>query len=103
LKGLKKRYEEFREAGAEIAVISADSAGELEDYKKKTGAPFVMLSDPDCDVIKQYGVFNPSERDGVAVPVTFVVNHEGIITYAKIKSALLRTPSARLLKEVRKL
>lgn len=103
MNGLKKKYDQFRQAEAEIVVISADSVDVLEDYRKKNSAPFVMLSDPDCIIIRQYGVFNPSERDGIAVPVTFVVNKKGIITFAKLKSTLLRTRTARLLKEVQKL
>ncbi len=59
-----------------------------------------MLSDSDCSVIKQYGVFNPSERDGIAVPVTLVVNQTGTITYSKRESTLLRVRSGRLLNEV---
>jgi peroxiredoxin Q/BCP len=103
LNGLKKKYEQFKQTGTEIVVISADSVEVLENYRKKNSAPFVMLSDPDCTIIKQYGVFNPSERDGIAVPVTFVVNQEGIITSAKCKSTLFRTRTAYLLKEVERL
>ena len=98
-----KKYDQFRQAGAEIVVISADSVEVLENYRKKNSAPFVMLSDPDCTIIKQYGVFNASERDGIAVPVTFVVNREGIITFSKRKSTLLRTRTTLLLREVEKL
>lgn len=102
MNGLKKRYEAFRQAGAEIVVISADSIEVLEDYRKRNSASFIMLSDSDCNVIKQYGVFNPSERDGIAVPVTFVIDQKGIITYSKTESTLLRVRSRRLLNEVKK-
>jgi hypothetical protein len=46
-------------------------------------------------------VFNPSERDGIAVPVTFVVNQKGMITYVKVENAYVRIRSMRLLREAR--
>jgi peroxiredoxin Q/BCP len=102
LNGLKKRYEQFRRAGAEIVTISADSVEELENYRNRSSAPFLMLSDPHRTTIKQYGVFNPSEREGIAIPATFIVDQAGIITYSKVESTLLRTRSKRLLKEIAK-
>jgi len=103
LKGLKKRYEKFRQAGTEIILISADLPQDLEEYRIKKAIPFLMLSDPDCDVIKEYGLYNPSERNGIAVPAVFILDSSGVVRYSKIENIIFRARSKRLLKEVRKL
>jgi len=103
LKGLKKRYEQFRQAGTQIILISADLPQDLEEYRLKKTIPFLMLSDPDCDVIKEYGLYNPSERNGIAVPAVFILDNSGVVRYSKIENTIFRARSKRLLKEARKL
>jgi len=72
----------------------------LEEYKSKSSAPFTMLSDTERDVIKQYGVYNPSERDGIAVPAIFIIDSSGVTRYSTIQGKLIRARNKQLLKEV---
>ncbi|NQU08301.1 MAG: peroxiredoxin family protein [Candidatus Abyssubacteria bacterium] len=103
MKGLKKKYEQFRRAGAELVIISADSVEKLEEYRSREGASFVMLSDANVDVIKEYGLFNPSEHDGIAIPAVFLIDRSGIVKYSNVEGTYLRVRARKLLKEVKKL
>jgi len=102
LKGLKKKYGEFQQAGIRIVIISADAAKVLEEFRIKKAMPFLMLSDPECNVIREYGVYNPSERNGIAVPSVFILDKSGVVRYSKTQNKIFRTRSKSLLRIVRK-
>ena len=84
-------------------MISADSVDELKDYKKREGCPLTMLSDSERKVIKEYDLFNPSEREGIAVPAAFVINRSGVVRFSKIENTLLRVRPNMLLKQVQEI
>jgi len=100
LNGLKKRDEQFRQAGAQIVTISSDSVEELGEYRQKSSMPFVMLGDSGRDVIKQYDVYNSSERGGIAIPAVFIVDRAGVMRYSNVEGKYIRVRSKQLLKIV---
>ncbi len=102
MKGLKKDYERFRQAGAHVVTISADSANSLGEYRKAHSVPFIMLSDPERAVIKEYGVYNAGERGGIAIPAVFIIDRSGTITFAKVERTVLRVRNKILVKEIQK-
>jgi peroxiredoxin Q/BCP len=103
LKGLRKKNELFRRAGAQIVTVSSDPVDELDKYRGKNSVPFMMLSDSSRNVIKEYGVYNASERDGIAIPAVFIVDKEGVTRYSSVGGTLVRARSGKLLKVVRSL
>lgn len=100
MKGLRRRYEQFRGAGAELYTVSTDTEEALAEYRRRNDVPFEMLSDKGKKVIKQYDVYNPSERDGVAVPAVFIIDRSGVVRYSNIQGKLIRIRNKRLLKEL---
>lgn len=73
----RDNYEEFKELGAEIIGISADTVQSHINFKKKFNLPFVLLSDYDKKLRKLFQV----ENDFLFIPgrQTFVANKEGEI------------------------
>src|SRR6202795_5137659 len=57
-------YPQFRKAKAEIFGISADSLEAHEKFKRKMAFPFALLSDPDKEVCKLYGVIQEKSMYG---------------------------------------
>ncbi len=51
-------YEDFKALGAEVIGISADSSQSHERFGKKYGLPFVLLSDTQNTVRKQFKIKN---------------------------------------------
>jgi len=94
--GLKDDYRYFRELGAEVVALSADSSETTrKNYKEnKDGSfPFPVLWDRGNSVAEAYGVFKPA-HDGVAEELlhgTFVVGQDGIVKWA----AFAPTPFGR--------
>lgn len=73
----RDNYEEFKDLGAEIIGISADSVQSHLKFKSKFNLPFILLSDNDKKLRKLFGV----ENDFLIIPgrQTFVVDKNGFI------------------------
>jgi len=73
----RDNYEEFKDLGAEIIGISADSVQSHVKFKSKFNLPFILLSDNDKKLRKLFGV----ENDFLLIPgrQTFVVDKNGFI------------------------
>ncbi len=53
---LRHKYEDFRAAGAEVAVISFAQPQAMEYYVRDLRIPFPLLSDPERAAYKAYGL-----------------------------------------------
>ena len=70
--------------GVRIAGISYDSRQILKNFADQHGIGFPLLSDPDSDVIRRFGIFNTNiapglRAHGVPHPVEYLVAPDGII------------------------
>lgn len=75
----------FRELGAEVVAISADSPETTSERFRQYGAfDFPVLSDPDNKVAQAYGVFTPAEGDKASdlQHGTFVIDRQGTVHWA---------------------
>jgi peroxiredoxin Q/BCP len=81
----------FQGLNAEIIGISADSEASHQKFAGKFDLPFILLSDPDRKVIKEYGVWKEKNNFGIKalgiVRTTFVIDENGIIAkvFNKVK------------------
>lgn len=76
-------FHEFERKGAAVIGISKDSAASHAKFAEKHNLPFILLSDPDLEAIKAYGVWQEKKLYGKVsfgvVRTTFVINKEGKI------------------------
>lgn len=72
---IEKLYREFRPKGLAVVAVSSDSEGAAvtRPYRDSLGLSFTIAHDPEMLVGRQYGVHS--------LPVTFLVNREGVITH----------------------
>lgn len=74
---------EFSRVGAEVACVSLDECLNHADFRDEHGLAIRLLSDPEAEVCRQYGVLHLREVDGVtrtAVQrVTFIIGRDGVI------------------------
>ena len=72
-------YEDFKDAGAEVVGVSADSQASHKGFADKHRLPFLLLSDPGGEVHARYGV---NKLLGVlADRVTLVIDRAGVVRY----------------------
>ena len=105
---MRHRYEDFRAAGAEVAVISFAQARAMAHYARDLRLPFPLLSDPERAAYKAYGlrkgglwsIFGPKtvweyvkliargrlfrgiQADPFQLGGDFVINGRGIVRFA---------------------
>ena len=76
-------YEEFKELGAVVIGISKDSAESHRKFAEKYDLPFILLSDPEHEVIEDYGVWQEKKLYGKVsmgvVRSTYIIDEEGLI------------------------
>ncbi len=76
-------YSEFKEKGVEVIGISKDSISSHVKFAEKYGLPFVLLSDPELEAIKAYGVWQEKKMCGKVsmgvVRTTFIIDEKGNI------------------------
>jgi thioredoxin-dependent peroxiredoxin len=75
----RDQYEVFKNVGAEVIGVSGDSNQSHQKFASKYNLPFILLSDQDNKVRKQYGA---STAFGL-IPgrVTYVIDKEGVVQY----------------------
>jgi peroxiredoxin Q/BCP len=77
-------YDILLEKGAVVVGISADSENSHAKFKQKYNLPFYLLSDPDKNVIKEYGAWGEKKLYGNSflgiIRSTFLVDEKGIIS-----------------------
>ena len=76
-------YSEFKNKNVEVIGISRDSVASHVKFAKKYNLPFTLLSDPDLEAIKAYGVWQEKKLYGKVsmgvVRTTFIIDENGII------------------------
>lgn len=76
----RDQYEDFKALGAEVIGISSDSFKSHEKFANKHQLPFVLISDEDKKIRKEFGV--PNDFFGL-IPgrTTYVTDKNGIIQF----------------------
>ncbi len=76
-------YERFREKNVEVVGISRDSEASHQRFADKNSLPLILLSDPELEVIKAYGVWQEKKSYGKTtmgvVRTTFLISPDGVI------------------------
>ncbi|MBQ8208833.1 MAG: thioredoxin-dependent thiol peroxidase [Clostridia bacterium] len=77
-------YSEYEKLGAVVIGISKDSTASHKRFQEKYSLPFILLSDPELEVIKSYNVWKEKKMYGKVsmgiVRTTFIIDENGIIT-----------------------
>jgi peroxiredoxin Q/BCP len=80
-KDFADRYAMFRKAGAEVVGVSRDSLKSHENFKRKMGFPFELISDPDEKLCTLFGVIKMKNMYGKQVRgierSTFLIDGSG--------------------------
>ncbi len=85
---------DFDAADIAVYALSYDEADALRDFRDAHGITYTLLSDPDSDVIRSFGIVNtlidPTDHPwyGIPYPGTYVVNPEGAITHKFFDNSL---------------
>ncbi len=77
----RDQYEDFKEIGAEVIGVSADSTSSHLKFASNRRLPFVLLSDPKFEVHNLYDA-KPSLFGIFRARITYVIDKEGTVRHA---------------------
>lgn len=77
---LAQAYQQFRDAGVALLMVSVDSPKTGTQLAAETGAPFPVLSDVDDDVTVAYNLF----ETGIALPATVLIDTAGRVRWVYV-------------------
>jgi peroxiredoxin len=94
----RDHYEAIRALGADVVTLSVDTPAESEVLRRGMRLPFSILSDADRRVVKEWGVYNPRERGGIAKPAVFLIGRDGTVRYAEVDGVATRAPPSEVIR-----
>jgi peroxiredoxin len=95
---LQEDYSRFVELDTEILAISVEEPSIGQYVTELLDIAFPILSDPEHEVVDQYGVYNLL-GDSVATPSVFVIDTEGIIRWTYVGQSSGDRPSDQMILE----
>ena len=90
LRALAEVYPRIRDSDADVIAITPELPGKVKTLVDSMRPPFVVLSDPDLRVVKEYDVYNPDMK--WTWPAAFIVDKDGVIQYAFRGASAPNTP-----------
>ena len=82
-------YEGFKSKDTVVIGISKDSIASHKKFAEKYSLPFILLSDPELEAIKAYGVWQEKKLYGKVsfgvVRSSFIISPEGLVEEAMYK------------------
>jgi peroxiredoxin len=76
---LAESYPGLRELGVEVVAVTPELPEKVKTTTDSLRLPFIVLSDPDLAVARQYDVYSPAAE--WCWPAGFVIDRDGIIQY----------------------
>lgn len=81
---LDRKREEFEKRGINVAAISFDPVAVLDHFAKRTGVKLTLLSDPQSEVIRAFGILNENVAKehqfyGIPNPGDYLIDENGVV------------------------
>lgn len=87
----RDHYGEIRDCGADVVAVSVDPPEASEAVRRDLRLPFMILCDTERRVVREWGVYNPRERGGIAKPAVFIIDPNRIVRYVSVDGVSSRT------------
>ena len=94
---IKEINDRFAELNTDVYALSTDYPGQSLALKQDMKLPFELLCDPERKMLKEWGLLNPFEHGGVAVPAVIIIDSEGVICFMSVGGTATRTQLTEIL------
>jgi peroxiredoxin len=82
LKDLAEKFDDIVRQDGDVVTISTDGFEASKNLALDLHLPYHVVSDPDGNILKDYGVYDNST--GTAYPALFLIDKNGVVRYRKI-------------------
>lgn len=94
----REHYQEIRATGASVVAVSVDAPDKSEVLRRELRLPFPILCDMERRVIREWDIYNPRERGGIAKPAVFVVGRDRTVRYGLVDAVATRVPASEIVR-----
>jgi peroxiredoxin len=94
----RDHYDKIRVSGANLVAVSVDSPETSEAVRRDLRLPFMILCDTARRVVRDWDIYNPRERGGVAKPAVFILDPGRTVRYASVDGVSSRTPGSEIVR-----
>lgn len=94
----REHYQEIRATGASVVAVSVDAPDKSEVLRRELRLPFPILCDMERRVIREWDIYNPRERGGIAKPAVFVVGRDRTVRYGSVDAVATRVPASEIVR-----
>ena len=90
--GFAEHFEEFQKNNVVVIGLNKDSVSSHAKFADKYSLPFILLSNPEKDIIEDYGVWQEKKMCGKVamgiVRTTYIINEQGNVEkiFEKVKA-----------------
>ncbi len=92
----REHYQEIRATGARVVAVSVDAPDKSEVLRHELGLPFPILCDTERRVIREWNIYNPRERGGIAKPAVFVLGRDRTVRFGSVDAVATRVPASEI-------
>jgi peroxiredoxin len=97
----RDRYDEIRATGSDVAAVSVDPPEASEAVRRDLRLSFMILCDTERRVVREWNVYNPRERGGIAKPAVFIVDSDRTVRYASLDGISSRIAAQEIVRLLR--
>lgn len=66
--------------------------------RRELRLPYTILCDTDRRIVKEWDIYNPREKGGIAKPAVFVLDRDRIVRYASVDGIATRVPASEIVR-----
>ncbi len=92
----REHYPEIRAAAASVVAVSVDAPEASEALRAHLSLPFPILCDTERRVVRNWDIYNPREKGGIAKPAVFIIDQDRIVRYASVDTVTKRVAAAQI-------
>jgi peroxiredoxin len=97
----REQYKAIRATGAGLVGVSVDAPEKSEAVRQQLQLPFPILSDSERRVVREWGIYNPKEKGGIAKPAVFILGPDRTVRFVSVDEVSARVPSADIVSMLR--
>jgi peroxiredoxin len=94
----RDHYQEIRANGANVVAASVDAPAKSQSLRLDLNLPFLILCDTERRVAKDWDIYNPREKGGIAKPAVFVIDPDHTVRFASVDSVATRVPASEIMR-----
>jgi peroxiredoxin len=97
----REHYDQIRTAGADLAAVSVDAPDKSQALRQQLSLPFPILCDTERRVVREWDIYNPREKGGIAKPAVFVIDSDRTVLFAAVDTVSTRVPASEIVRVLR--